>query len=114
MRRKERCMYVVYTDNAENRDDERHVCSTHRSTIRIDWAAYPHYTAPERFSPYILDGKHLYYINAFENAASAIETAAVSAQNVARLVLSRLSDGPSPTRPKQSGDGQEEVPVDDL
>ncbi|KAG0578326.1 hypothetical protein KC19_4G014400 [Ceratodon purpureus] len=67
--------------------------STYRSTIRIDWAAYPHYTAPEKFSPYVLDGNHLYYINTFESAASAIETAAVSAQNVARLLLSRLSEG---------------------
>lgn len=69
------------------------IFSTHRSTIRIDWPAYPHYSAPERFSPYVLDGKHLYYINTFESAASAIETAAVSAQNVARLVLSHLSAG---------------------
>lgn len=88
-----------------------HVCSTRKTTIRIDWAAYPHYTAPERFSSYILDGKHLYYINAFENAASAIETAAVSAQNVARLLLSRLSNEPLPTRPKGA---TKEVPVDDL
>jgi prenylcysteine oxidase/farnesylcysteine lyase len=85
--------------------------STRRSTIRIDWAAYPHYTAPEKFSPYILDEKHLYYINSFENAASAIEAAAVSAQNVARLLLSRLSDGPLRTRPSGV---REEVPVDDL
>ncbi|KAG0590199.1 hypothetical protein KC19_1G080500 [Ceratodon purpureus] len=66
-----------------------HIFRTYRSTIRIDWAAYPHYTAPERFSPYVLDGRNLYYINTFESAASAIETAAVSAQNVARLILSR-------------------------
>lgn len=87
------------------------IFSTRKTTIRIDWAAYPHYTAPERFSSYILDGKHLYYINAFENAASAIETAAVSAQNVARLLLSRLSNEPLPTRPKGA---TKEVPVDDL
>jgi prenylcysteine oxidase/farnesylcysteine lyase len=87
-------------------------CSTFRSTIRIDWAAYPHYTAPERFSPYVLDGKHLYYINTFESAASAIETAAVSAQNVARLLLSRLSEGDLQT-PTPKGVG-EHVVVEDL
>ena len=63
--------------------------STYRSTIRIDQVAYPHYAVPESFSPYILDGKHLYYINTFESATNAIKTAAVSAQNVARLIFSR-------------------------
>lgn len=86
------------------------IFSTYRSTIRIDWAAYPHYTAPERFSPYVLDGKHIYYINTFENAASAIETAAVSAQNVARLLVSRLSEGGLRT-PNPKGIGEQ---VEDL
>jgi prenylcysteine oxidase/farnesylcysteine lyase len=40
----------------------------------------------------VLDRKHLYYVNAFENAASTIETGAVAAENVARLLLSRLFD----------------------
>jgi prenylcysteine oxidase / farnesylcysteine lyase len=38
-----------------------------------------------------LDGKQLYYVNTFESAASAIETGAVAAENVARLIISRLS-----------------------
>ena len=38
----------------------------------------------------MLDGLHLYYINAFENAASTIETSSVAAENVARLILSRI------------------------
>lgn len=67
------------------------IFSARRETIRINWAAYPHYEAPERFAPIILDGKHLYYVNAFENAASTMETSAVAAENVARLILSRLS-----------------------
>lgn len=67
------------------------MCSNRTSTIGINWAAYPHYTPPERFAPYVLDEQHLYYINAFENAASSIETSAVSAENVARLLLSRIS-----------------------
>lgn len=60
-----------------------------KETIRIDWAAYPQYHAPEIFAPFILDGRHLYYVNAFENAASTMETSAVSAENIARLILSR-------------------------
>ncbi|KAK2973796.1 hypothetical protein RJ640_008201 [Escallonia rubra] len=65
--------------------------SARTESIRIDWGAYPHYHAPERFAPFILDGAHLYYVNAFENAASTMETSAVAAENIARLILSRLS-----------------------
>lgn len=64
--------------------------SARKQTVRIDWGAYPHFQAPEVFAPFVLDGRHLYYINAFENAASTMETSAVAAENVARLVLARL------------------------
>ncbi|KAG0480771.1 hypothetical protein HPP92_011629 [Vanilla planifolia] len=67
------------------------VFSSRKETIKIDWPAYPHFEAPEVFAPILLDGKHLYYINSFENAASTIETSAVAAENVARLVVSRVS-----------------------
>lgn len=69
------------------------IFSTREETIRIDWPAYPHYQAPENFAPIILDSKHLYYVNSFESAASAMETGAVAAENVARLVISRLTLG---------------------
>ncbi|EFJ30564.1 hypothetical protein SELMODRAFT_170018 [Selaginella moellendorffii] len=65
--------------------------SVRRKTIRLNWAAYPQYNAPETFAPVILDGNHLYYVNSFENAASTMETSAVAAENVARLLLMRLS-----------------------
>jgi prenylcysteine oxidase / farnesylcysteine lyase len=65
-------------------------CSLRKDTVRIDWPAYPHYKAPEKFAPFLLDQRHLYYINTFESAASCIETSAVAAENVARLVISRL------------------------
>ncbi|KAI3972889.1 hypothetical protein MKX01_019547 [Papaver californicum] len=62
---------------------------TVKEVIRINWGAYPHYHAPEVYAPFVLDRLHLYYVNAFENAASTIETGAVAAENVARLILSR-------------------------
>ncbi|OMO57231.1 Prenylcysteine lyase [Corchorus capsularis] len=71
------------------------IFSTRQETIRINWGAYPHYEAPEVFAPFILDGQHLYYVNAFENAASTMETMAVAAENVARLILSRYFNGAS-------------------
>ncbi|KAL0378171.1 UNVERIFIED_CONTAM: Farnesylcysteine lyase [Sesamum radiatum] len=67
------------------------IFSVRVETIKINWAAYPHYRAPETYAPFILDGNHLYYVNAFENAASTMETSAVAAENIARLILSRLS-----------------------
>lgn len=79
-------------------------------TIKINWAAYPHYHAPEIYAPFILDGKHLYYVNAFENAASTMETSAVAAENIARLILSRLSgkaDSNSPNLKSFSNDSSE-------
>lgn len=66
--------------------------SIRKETLRINWGAYPHYHAPEKFAPFMLDDMHLYYVNAFENAASSMETGAVAAENIARLILSRLSD----------------------
>ncbi|KAL6542368.1 hypothetical protein OROMI_023970 [Orobanche minor] len=69
------------------------IFSVRVETIRINWGAYPHYEAPEEYAPFILDGNHLYYVNAFENAASTMETSAVAAENIARLILSRLPGG---------------------
>ncbi|XP_044470383.1 farnesylcysteine lyase isoform X2 [Mangifera indica] len=65
------------------------IFSVRKEIIRINWGAYPHYKPPEEFAPFILDGRHLYYVNAFENAASTMETSAVAAENVARLIVSR-------------------------
>ncbi|KAL9678196.1 hypothetical protein QQ045_016035 [Rhodiola kirilowii] len=67
------------------------IFSERTETIHIDWAAYPHYQPPEGFSKFVLDDKHLYYMNAFESGASTMETSAVSGENMARLILSRLS-----------------------
>jgi prenylcysteine oxidase/farnesylcysteine lyase len=37
--------------------------SVRKETVQINWGAYPHYKAPEKFASFILDGKHLYYVN---------------------------------------------------
>lgn len=59
----------------------------------------------------MLDGKQLYYVNTFESAASAMETGAVAAENVARLIVSRLSlpkRGAEPHHIKPYGEEEEE------
>ena len=48
------------------------------------WLAYPHYTPPEKFWSFVLDDG-VFYINAIERSASAMEMSAVSAKNAALL-----------------------------
>ncbi|MQL82056.1 hypothetical protein Taro_014532 [Colocasia esculenta] len=89
------------------------IFSARKYTVRINWPAYPHYKAPENFAPYLLDGQHLYYINSFENAASTIETGAVAAENVARLILSRMLDiSSSSSNIRTVSSGQRDLHVD--
>ena len=54
-----------------------------------DWRAYPVFDPPERFARFAL-AAGLVYLNAWENAASAMEMSAVSASNGATLVLQHL------------------------
>lgn len=85
-------VYKMFSRAPANESLLDQLFSIRRETIFIDWAAYPRYNAPEVFAPIVLDGMHLYYINSFENAASTIETSAVAAENVARLIISRHSE----------------------
>lgn len=90
------------------------IFSVRNETVKIDWAAYPHYHAPEVFAPFMLDSHNLYYVNAFENAASTMETSAVAAENIARLILSSLT-GQKPSSPvklKSFGDDAYHVHAD--
>uniref|UniRef100_A0A0E0H0R5 Prenylcysteine lyase domain-containing protein n=1 Tax=Oryza nivara TaxID=4536 RepID=A0A0E0H0R5_ORYNI len=90
--------YKVFSRVKLNESLLDQIFSGRKETIRINWPAYPHYEAPEVFAPIILDGKQLYYVNTFESAASAMETGAVAAENVARLLIARLRL-PLPSRP---------------
>ena len=50
----------------------------------VSWLAYPHYTPPEKFWSFLLDDG-VFYVNAIEHSASAMEMSAVSAKNAALL-----------------------------
>lgn len=88
---KENMTYKIFSRKPMHETLLDDIFSVRKETIRIDWGAYPHYHAPERYAPIVLDSQNLYYLNAFENAASTMETSAVAAENIARLILSRLS-----------------------
>lgn len=62
--------------------------------VNRTWQAYPKFDAPENFANFNLD-EGLCYNNAWENGASAMETAAVAGRNCALLVSQSLkkSDG---------------------
>ena len=51
----------------------------------VDWMAYPHYESNEKdIPPFKLDSR-LYYVNAIESAASAMEMSIIGGVNVANL-----------------------------
>ena len=59
--------------------------------VTHEWKAYPAFDPPENFPPFQLaDG--LYYNSAAENAASALEIAAIEGRNVALLVAKQFSN----------------------
>lgn len=49
-----------------------------------DWMAYPHYHPPDEAPSFVLD-EGVFYINAIEKAASAMEMSAIGAKNAALL-----------------------------
>ncbi|CAE7681273.1 Fructose-bisphosphate aldolase 1, chloroplastic [Symbiodinium microadriaticum] len=52
----------------------------------VDWYAYPQYTIPQGFRPFVLDQDGVFYINAIEQVASAMEMSLIGARNVTNLV----------------------------
>lgn len=57
----------------------------HTRVAQRSWAAYPRYSPPEAFAPFRL-AEGLYYNNAIESAASAMEMSAIAGRNSALLV----------------------------
>ena len=58
--------------------------------VAIDWRAYPEYNPPEKFPGFVLD-EGVFYINAIEKSASAMEMSAVGAMNCSLLAWKYLS-----------------------
>jgi prenylcysteine oxidase/farnesylcysteine lyase len=57
----------------------------------VDWLAYPHYDKLSLTSKFVLDDG-LFYVNAVEWAASAMEMSVIGAKNVALLVQKKLTN----------------------
>lgn len=59
------------------------------SVSETSWLAYPTYSPPQRKTPPFILDKRMYYLNAVEWAASAMEMSAISARNLALLAHHR-------------------------
>lgn len=57
--------------------------------VAVNWMAYPQYDPPEEFPPFVLDDG-VFYVNAVEMAASAMEMSAIGAKNAALLAMEHL------------------------
>lgn len=57
--------------------------------VAVDWMAYPVYAPPEEFPPFVLDNG-VFYVNAIEKAASAMEMSAIGARNASLLAREYL------------------------
>jgi len=56
------------------------------------WKAYPDYSSQqnrEKVFPFCVDGNHLYYVNAIEGVASAMEMSCIGARNCVLLAWNK-------------------------
>lgn len=84
-------VYKVFSQKTLS-DEQIHSLFDDIQEVKIkDWLAYPHYTTPEESPPFILYSG-LYYINAIEWAASAMEMSAIGGKNVALLAYNLWND----------------------
>lgn len=83
-----RC-WKIFTGQPLTEDQKQDMFVEISDEVTVDWLAYPHYELPEEFPPFILDDG-MFYINAIEKAASAMEMSAISARNSALLARDYL------------------------
>ena len=66
----------------------------HQHFIEKDWNAYPNYETAEnraKMAPFCLDNNHLYYINAIEGCASAMEMSCIGAHNCVLMAVNKFT-----------------------
>lgn len=79
-------VYKVFSNlHLSERDIDRFFESVY-TYKEVDWLAYPHYIPAQKLTPFFLY-PGLYYINAIELAASAMEMSSIGSKNVALLAF---------------------------
>ncbi|XP_061732265.1 prenylcysteine oxidase 1 isoform X2 [Nerophis ophidion] len=82
-------VWRVSSPRALSQEELRRMFLSWDSVSETRWLAYPAYRTPTRRTPPFILHSRLYYLNAVEWAASAMEMSAISARNVALLAHHR-------------------------
>ncbi|XP_007432156.3 prenylcysteine oxidase 1, partial [Python bivittatus] len=77
-------VWKVFSNQLLTTEQMNLLFSSYDSVVVRKWLAYPHYSPPEKCPPFILHDQ-IYYLNAIEWTASAMEMSAISAKNAALL-----------------------------
>ncbi len=77
-------VWKVFSNESHSPTDWQQIFTDIQSTFTKKWSAYPQYHPPDEAPPFILDDG-VFYVNAIEKAASAMEMSAIGAKNAALL-----------------------------
>jgi len=86
----ELCTFKVFAGEPLSESQLDSLFETREGPAKVlDWYAYPEYEPLQQLGSFVLDGEDgsLLYLNAIEQAASAMEMSAISARNAANLVV---------------------------
>jgi len=79
-------VYKIFSPNVLTKEQLNEIFEEIQHVEVHDWLAYPEYNKiPPKFPDFVL-GPRLYYLNAIEWAASAIEMSLISGKNIALLI----------------------------
>ncbi|KAM3874308.1 prenylcysteine oxidase 1 [Diretmus argenteus] len=82
-------VWKLFSPQPLSQEQLEHMFLSRDSVSETRWLAYPAYRPPQRMTPPFILHDRLYYLNAVEWAASAMEMSAISARNVALLAHHR-------------------------
>lgn len=82
-------VWKVFSPEPLTQEQLRNMFLSWDSVSETQWLAYPTYNTPQRKTPPFILHNRLYYLNAVEWAASAMEMSAISARNLALLAHHR-------------------------
>uniref|UniRef100_V9KR20 Prenylcysteine oxidase 1 n=1 Tax=Callorhinchus milii TaxID=7868 RepID=V9KR20_CALMI len=81
-------VWKVFSPEPLTKDQLGQLFTSYTTVHETKWSAYPRYSSRVAIPPIILHN-HVYYLNAIEWAASAMEMSAISAKNIALLSFHR-------------------------
>ncbi|XP_064601062.1 prenylcysteine oxidase 1-like [Liolophura sinensis] len=106
-------VWKVFSSTPLSEEELSQLYEVHSKTSVVDWLAYPEYTPTETLPSFVLYDQ-LYYVNAIEMAASAMEMSAIGGRNIAQLAfnhwhglfdkIDEIKDAPSHETPTSDKD----------